>query len=627
MGSRCPSDWVLRQLPTSLQLHIMSFLPPNDRALSGRQVSPDAADNLSEPQHCTVSLSQQLPPHALPWAVAAGQQHVRQLTFRRKLCLLCTAAASGSEVNLEVAWALLQPSIWPELLQRPNSWSEHNSFSDVGVAAVTAGQPQVLDWLLRHCPALLRPDRTLAAAAKHCSLAGLQATWSALQRADCHGCHLPRVELDQTVLNAAAESADTQDAVEKMEWLLAAGAGECCLKESTARAAACAGDMRRLQWLQGKGCPFSNGTHSVDMGSWVQDAFPVVLERADLGLMQWLVDEAGCRLPQEGGHDGRSWLPLFEAAAKSTDGAAKLAWLQERGAPSLAALRDRDAGRALRGLISIAVTAGQVAAVRYLLSLYSPGAGQLGSWAAAAGEAAADGSSGKCMAECLRQAGFQLHASAFTACARSGNLATVRWLALEAGVSAAGVGVCEVIGAWPKRTAADSRGLLEAVQLLVVRAGCGGGELSSALAYAAERGHVRLLQYLLEQHPAERPNRETVVAAAMGGCEALLEWLVEQHPGCVAGSAYACPYHVAAKQGDRCTLAALRRLGVPWGSGWNVVRAIVACCPMPAVRWMAEHGLPVGPRFAIESIVENRADWYDAETAAWMRSLPAAAEG
>ncbi len=97
------------QLPTALQLHILSFLTPNDRALSGRLVSPDAARALSEPQHCTASLSQPLSPHAAPWALAAAQQHLRPLPFWRKLQLLCAATASGSVVNLEVTLTLLCP--------------------------------------------------------------------------------------------------------------------------------------------------------------------------------------------------------------------------------------------------------------------------------------------------------------------------------------------------------------------------------------------------------------------------------------------------------------------------------------------------------------------------------------
>ncbi len=110
-----------RQLPTAVQLHILSLLTPNDLALSGRLVSPDARDAFSGAQHRTASLSEPLEAHAAAWAVAARQQHVRQLPFWHKLQLLCTAAASGCEVNLEVALEVLQPSVFPELLQSPMS--------------------------------------------------------------------------------------------------------------------------------------------------------------------------------------------------------------------------------------------------------------------------------------------------------------------------------------------------------------------------------------------------------------------------------------------------------------------------------------------------------------------------
>ncbi len=171
---------LLPQLPTALQLHILSFLPPNDRALSGRLVSPDAADALSGAQHCTASWSQPLPAHAVPWALEAGQQHVRQMRFWHKPHLLCTAAASGSEANLEVALALLQPSVFPELLQH---WYNYLG-PDVGVSAVRVGHPQLLGWLLRHCPGLSQPDSVLQAAAQHCDLEGLQVAFGALKDHD-----------------------------------------------------------------------------------------------------------------------------------------------------------------------------------------------------------------------------------------------------------------------------------------------------------------------------------------------------------------------------------------------------------------------------------------------------------
>ncbi len=118
-------------------------------------MSRDAAAALSKDPTCTASLSRPLPPHAVARAEEAGQQHVRQLPFRHKLQLLCTAAASGSEVNLEVAWELLQPSVFPEMLQRRNQFASTCVFSDPGVAAVEAGHPHLLPWLVRHCPGLM----------------------------------------------------------------------------------------------------------------------------------------------------------------------------------------------------------------------------------------------------------------------------------------------------------------------------------------------------------------------------------------------------------------------------------------------------------------------------------------
>lgn len=56
----------LPQLPPELQLHILSFLPPNERALTGRHVCSDAADGLGGPDSCTARLSQPLQAHAAP---------------------------------------------------------------------------------------------------------------------------------------------------------------------------------------------------------------------------------------------------------------------------------------------------------------------------------------------------------------------------------------------------------------------------------------------------------------------------------------------------------------------------------------------------------------------------------
>ncbi len=195
MRPTCPPPQQQLQLLPALQLHIFSFLPANDRALSGRLVCRDAAAGLIGPDHCTASLPQPLPPHATPWAQAGcWQQHVRQLSLAQKVQLLCTAAASGSEVNLEVALALLLPSIFPmhlrlryefkSLFERratdPRAVAASEFFTP-GVAAATEGHPQLLGWLLRRCPGLLWPQAALEAAARHCDLAGLQLAWRLLQ--------------------------------------------------------------------------------------------------------------------------------------------------------------------------------------------------------------------------------------------------------------------------------------------------------------------------------------------------------------------------------------------------------------------------------------------------------------
>ncbi len=247
-GSSSSSTGSLQsQLPPALQLHVMSFLPPTDRAICGRLVSPDAAAGLSKDPTCTASLSQPLPPHAVPWALEAEQQHVQQLPFRHKPQLLCTAAVSGSEVNLEVALALLQPSIFPELLHQMRDFT---TYPNPGVAAVEASHPQLLGWLVRHCPALLADRRDiLRAAAQHCDMAGLQVACDALRQEDAGEGRANGSREDdqgpvvsQCVLDAAATSA-TPDAVAKMEWLLAVEGGRCLLQESTAVAAARSGDL------------------------------------------------------------------------------------------------------------------------------------------------------------------------------------------------------------------------------------------------------------------------------------------------------------------------------------------------------------------------------------------------
>ncbi len=616
-----------RQLPNALQLHILSLLPLNERALSGHLVSPYIRDALTEPQSCSASLSQPLPPHAVLWAVEAGQQHVRQLPFLHKVQLLCDAAASGSEVNVEVALTLLQPSIFPELWYAGGWVARVYGRRDPGVAAVTAGHPQLLGVLLDRCPGLLHPNDVLAAAAKHCNLAGLQAAWEVLRLCPASATPISGwrpASLTPAALTAAARS-NTPDAVAKMQWLMSQGGAGCRPDRSTAAAAARSGDLGRLRWLRDRGCPTGG-----------QDALLAALQHADLAVAQWLVDEAGCALPAAGSNG--EWQVLAKAAftvllttaANTNDVMARLQWLSERGAPPL-----HEAGDwLLAELTYAAVRIGRVDVLQHLRSLpwWPPGKDQR---LLQVGFSSQYALRSMAMAEYLWRAGIELTPAAYPKAA--GNLDVVRWLAPEVSSRPATEHLLSLIMEWPRDTPAHSRGLLQAVQLLVGQVGCtdwgvqqaaqGDWQLQEIVCIGARRSNLALVQYLLQQQPAYQPGGRAFAAAVEGGCEALLEWLVEQHRGCLAGPWVASAYIAPAKSGDRGTLAVLRRLGVPWGAGDVVVQAVERWCSEPALRWLVEQGAPVGDGTCLDKAVAHAVQRrvMSAEMVAWLRSVAAAA--
>ncbi len=320
------------------------------------------------------------------------------------------------------------------------------------------GPPAAAGLAAAPLPSFLHRNDILFVAAQQCDLAGLQATWEVLQTRINSG-RDDAPALDQAVLDGGSASGD---AVAKMEWVLEAGRGRCSLRGSTAEAAARSGDLGRLRWLRDRGCPMG-GQHAV----------LAAMQHADLAVAQWLVDEAGCGLPGGAASSAGRWLGLLRTAACSCDAVARWQWLQERGAPPLGAH-----GTWVSELCGAAASAGQLEVVRYLLSSFGPGAvlqpdSQLL-------ELQAAGSRCVPLMELLHQSGLSLSYESYICAAQAGDLAMVRWLVREAGVSAAELQLQNVIELWGKGTRASgslrqrSRDLPEAVQLLVREAGCSG---------------------------------------------------------------------------------------------------------------------------------------------------------
>ncbi len=110
-------------LPAELRLHILSLLPPNELALGGRLSSKDAAQRFTEPTCRTADLRQPLPKYASSVGWDSAQAVLRQLTFRQKLHVPATAAASGCGANVEIALQLLQPHVFPEVLGTDSSYT------------------------------------------------------------------------------------------------------------------------------------------------------------------------------------------------------------------------------------------------------------------------------------------------------------------------------------------------------------------------------------------------------------------------------------------------------------------------------------------------------------------------
>ncbi len=632
-------------LPLHIRLQILSLLPPNEIALSGRLACKDAAQHFSQPPQRTACPSQPLPGHAAtaPWCVEGAQAALRELPFVRKLLLLSRAAGSGCQTNVDFALQLLERvHVLPPWLQQDHYSQalcrEHRALAgtlsgrsfwvmfqryammDVGSAAVAAGAADLLPFLEQRCPGLLDPGRTLQAAAERFDLVGLQAAWRLLVQRMRDSTKPPyeKEANDETydgiwnermrsallwVLAAAARST-TPDALAKMDWVAVASRilddGYSLQHEealAVCKAAVSSGDAARLQWLTVHG--FTWHTSAVAQA---------VLEHADLAFIQRM-DTARCYLPPPESEAWKDAKCAYKAAMSRKDSVAKLRWLADRGAT----LEQQQSVEPIQA----AAYFGNLEAVRFLLqqrrARNAPGPDQGGYDASllahALGLAVRSGSIP--LASWLRQQGATLQDRFFMTAARMGSVPMVQWL-LEAGCPRGAVTLGDVAGVWPIGCSADGQQLLEAVRLLMAAGWPTGGEEEEGdehpLVQAAYGGQpYSVWQALQEQLPAgarEAP-WEAAFAAAAAGCVATLEALAEQ--GVLEGvgaEEAAAMYAIAAANGDMGTLSCLLRLDVSMGGG-AVSAATWEWGPLARLKWETGQRTQMGSEEFLRSLERN----------------------
>ncbi len=590
-------------LPTELNHIILSFLPRNEIATTGRHVCKSAALLFSGKDNCIITLSQPLPPHVTttPWSMDSAAEALQQLTLLQKKQLPATTASSGTQANVVFAVQLVQPQMAgatvptaADLLKR---WEAGPLFhrpltpSNVGPTAVASGLAHLLPALEQRCPALLDPELTLQAAVEHCDLAGLQAAWDLLearvpvtlgqpqQHEWClsfrrfHG-ETYAESFWRRMLRAAAASA-SPDAVEKMSWIVEHSRSNCgsmimTRHEDVYGMAAASGDLSRTEWLRERGFRCDKEALLV-----------AVLQHADCSDILRLEEEGGWLPPPDAvaWNDGKM---VAAAAGSPRDSAAKLAWLAGRGS-ELGAEKAMEAAARAGNLeaLQLLVTAwrernGEDAALPDALLVVAVTAGHVP------------------VADWLHQAGCPLSAESFRSACRQGSLPLLQWL-LDAGCPHKNLGVHDVVAAWPSGTVADSQRLAKAVELLPDWP----FSLERSLYAAASARHPwSLWRTLLPRVPeADRIIPfDAAKEAAAAGCEATLEALVEDEAYSATYMANrdalaASWYGAAAGHHDWCTLERLQRLGVPVG-GQVLVEAYYDEAPLSAMLWLVERGAP-----------------------------------
>ncbi len=600
------AEWVA--WPPDLIGRCLELLNQNDMTFQGRLVNKDACRRFSDPLHRTATFGIPLPPEATETAWQHNMpQAFQQLTFVGKLRPLSVAAASGSQLNLELAWALLQPCMSLGFVQATIA-------EDAGTAAVRHGHLHLLPWLLQHgCP--MDKHSVLEAAAQHCDLAGMQRAWGLLVGSNSR----PPSGSEIQIKLAIAAGNSGSDAIAKLSWLLAVNKDlfqnpkltEREMVMAAAQGAAASGNLPVLRWLLHEREPSMCSNTLAEL--WERDArrfrtwqgvLSSALSHGHVAVADWLVDEVGCpvleQLQQQQQQQQQQLLLLEEKVQYVWDGAARsgsvesMRWLLGRGIGVCGSA------------ITFAAASGRLEAVRFLHD--DCGVTLQDGWPFRF----AAGSGSVPLATWLLQAGCPMDKSAYGSAAGAGHGDMLRWLALEAGCPWDQETLRVVLGHfwWGAKggrvggKSADASQLEPAVRAML-EAGCppgGGTDGADSIGAAARLGFLPLVRHLREERGvAFAPG--TLAAAAGGGCVPVVEWLVGA--GCrareltVGGWDLLDPY-VAAAGGqsgrgtgvaDVATLSCLRRLGVPWRP--SVLRQAVRWrVSLRVLRWMVEQGAP-----------------------------------
>ncbi len=580
---------------------VLGFMHANDMATSGRLLCRTAANWFSSVQHRSVDISHPLPPHVAdtPTLAAGVEPVLHNMSMRRKLLWLSTAAASGGDANLQVAWRGLRSRLFPDLLQTKYYMTLYPDVMDPATAASESGQFHAIPEVLETCPGFVRPFDLLSSLAEYGACSGpfgLAATWSRLYTADPR--RLSKALNDPSIMQAAMASR-TPDARDKIAWLVKKGATayspHFCLKALAPRIpfmAAQGGGLDRLVWLGA-----ADGRDAER-----DEVLGAALMHCDLASVLWLLSKTRCTLPvgspvaHVGPWEIRKWQALLSAAACSRyDGVAKLQLLRRYWAPLHVASVAAETAM-------IAAGAGELGSLQYIHKV--AGAAVLADRKLVT-TAVQSGSTPT--VAWLLQRRCRIDKEALEVAAQRGDLAMVRWLLQEAKLRPDDLDLGHrFIALWPYRSRWDSARLLEAV-LLVLQASAAAAappaaraasaaaagrgsrplplQLTSALSAAATRGDLDLVCLLVDELELV-PNAAVFAAAAGSGCEALLEWLAAR--GCPSS---ADAWVQAARLADQQVLATMRRLGVPWDEG-VLSEAASAMVPEPVLEWLEAECAP-----------------------------------